>query len=61
MCIRYSLETVVAAASGPVADLAEGGVQVEPDSRMVATIAYLQRLGVKAPPKKPEGEVAHAP
>lgn len=42
-------------------DLAEGGVQVEPDSRMVATIAYLQRLGVKAPPKKPEGEVAHAP
>ena len=41
-------------------DLAEGGVKVDPDSKMVATIAYLQRLGQKPQPKKP-AEVAHAP
>ena len=41
-------------------DLAEGGVHVDPDTKMVATIAYLQRLGAKPAPKKP-AEVAHAP
>jgi cytochrome c oxidase cbb3-type subunit I/II len=41
-------------------DLSEGGVHVDPDSKMVATIAYLQRLGAKPAPKKP-AEVAHAP
>jgi cytochrome c oxidase cbb3-type subunit I/II len=41
-------------------DLAEGGVKVDPESKMVATIAYLQRLGQKPQPKKP-AEVAHAP
>ena len=41
-------------------DLAEGGVKVDPDSKMIATIAYLQRLGQKPQTKKP-AEVAHAP
>jgi cbb3-type cytochrome oxidase cytochrome c subunit len=41
-------------------DLAEGGVTVDPESKMVATIAYLQRLGQKPQPKK-FPEVAHAP
>jgi cytochrome c oxidase cbb3-type subunit I/II len=41
-------------------DLAEGGVHLDPESKMVATIAYLQRLGQKPQPNKPH-EVAHAP
>jgi cytochrome c oxidase cbb3-type subunit I/II len=35
------------------ADLAKEGVQVDPDSQMVAVIAYLQRLGKKPEPAKP--------
>jgi cytochrome c oxidase cbb3-type subunit I/II len=50
------------AQAGTIAkDLAEGGVEVDPESRMVATIAYLQRLGQKAPLPKPAKEIAHAP
>jgi cytochrome c oxidase cbb3-type subunit I/II len=31
-------------------ELAQGGVTVAPDSEIVALIAYLQSLGLKAPP-----------
>jgi cytochrome c oxidase cbb3-type subunit I/II len=35
------------------ADLAKEGVQIEPDTQMVAVIAYLQRLGKEPEPAKP--------
>ncbi|CAN5925796.1 hypothetical protein BH11MYX4_BH11MYX4_38220 [soil metagenome] len=41
-------------------DLAKEGVNVEPDTQMVALIAYLQRLGKKTELKKPAGAVAAA-
>ena len=41
-----------------VKDLAAEGVSVEPDSQMVAVIAYLQRLGKPGETKKPGGAVA---
>lgn len=40
------------------ADLANEGVKVEPDSQMVAVIAYLQRLGKKPEAPKPSAPVA---
>ena len=42
-------------------DLATEGVTVGPDTRMVALIAYLQRLGKMTELKKPGGAVAVAP
>jgi cytochrome c oxidase cbb3-type subunit I/II len=44
-----------------VKDLAAEGVQVAPDTSMVAVIAYLQRLGKKTPLVKPSGPVAVLP
>ena len=41
-----------------VKDLAAEGVKVDADTQMVAVIAYLQRLGNNAEPKKPGGAVA---
>jgi len=41
-------------------DLAGEGVQVEPDTQMVAVIAYLQRLGKKPEAPKPASPVAAA-
>jgi cytochrome c oxidase cbb3-type subunit I/II len=45
--------------SAIVKDLAAEGVQVDPDTQMVAVIAYLQRLGRKPEPKKPGAIAAH--
>jgi cytochrome c oxidase cbb3-type subunit I/II len=58
--IASAIEDARAQGQAVAKDLAEGGVKVDPDSKMVATIAYLQRLGQKPQPKKP-AEVAHAP
>lgn len=35
------------------ADLKENGVDADPESELVAMIAYLQRLGLKRPPAAP--------
>jgi cytochrome c oxidase cbb3-type subunit I/II len=42
-------------ASAIAGDLKSQGVDVDPESEMVALIAFLQRLGVHAEPKLPSG------
>jgi cytochrome c oxidase cbb3-type subunit I/II len=59
--IASAKEDATAQGTEIVKDLATEGVTVAPDSQIVATIAYLQRLGKNPPAKKPGSTVAQAP
>jgi cytochrome c oxidase cbb3-type subunit I/II len=55
--IRAAAKDATAQGEEIASELAKEGIRVEPDTKMVAMIAYLQRLGKNpAPPaKEPEG------
>jgi cytochrome c oxidase cbb3-type subunit I/II len=59
--IALSVDTLKAQGKVISDDLAKQGVTVEPDSEMVALIAYLQRLGHQTVPNDPGQPVAGTP